>query len=158
PDLINHRVLKAWLHRRRGPAGPSPVPRMPPLRRSREQAERSNDRERATVQAERDAKALFAAAFMRDRIGDRMEGTVSGLSGGGVYVTLDEPPVDGMVRKARLEREYRERWELDELGAQLRGDKSGRTLTVGDRVIVEVIDASVERRQIELALMGVLTE
>ena len=54
-----------------------------------------------------EAKALFAAAFMRDRIGDRMEGTVSGLSGGGVYVTLDEPPVDGMVRKARLTQHHR---------------------------------------------------
>ncbi|MEM9463675.1 MAG: VacB/RNase II family 3'-5' exoribonuclease [Myxococcota bacterium] len=158
PDLINHRVFKAWLHRRRGPAGPSPVPRMPPVRRSREQAERSNERERATVQAERDAKALFAAAFMRDRVGDRFEGTISGIAGGGVFVTLDQPPVDGMVRKARLEREYREHWELDELGARMVGQKSGRVLTVGDRVIVEVIDASVERRQIELALMGVLSE
>ncbi|MCX4243384.1 ribonuclease R family protein [Paraliomyxa miuraensis] len=157
PDLINHRVLKAWLNRRRGPAGPAPVPRMPPVRQSREQAERANDRERATVQAERDAKALFTAAFMRDRIGDRFEGSISGVSAGGVYVTLDAPPVDGMVKRARLEKEARERWELDELGARLRGTRSKRELKVGDRVIVEVIDASIERRQIELALMGVLS-
>lgn len=157
PDLINHRVLKAWLHRRRGLAGPSPAPKMPPVRQSREQAERANDRERATVQAERDAKALFAAAFMRDRIGDRFEGNISGLSAGGLYVTLAAPPVDGMVKRARLERELRERWELDELGARLVGSKSQRELKVGDRVVVEVVDCSLERRQIELALMGVLT-
>jgi ribonuclease R len=157
PDLINHRVLKAWLHRRRGPAGPSPVPKMPPVRQSREQSERSNERERATVQAERDAKALFAAAFMRDRIGDRFEGTISGLSAGGIYVTLAAPPVDGMVKRARLEREFKERWELDELGARLVGASSKRELKVGDRVIVEVVDCSLERRQIELALMGMLT-
>lgn len=157
PDLINHRVLKAWLHRQRGHAGPSPVPKMPPGRVSRERAQRSNDRERATVQAERDAKAMFTAAFMRDRIGDRFEGGISGLSAGGVYVTLDSPPVDGIVRRARLEREYRERYTLDETGARLIGDQSGRELKMGDRVIVEVIDASIERRQIELALMGVLS-
>ncbi len=157
PDLINHRVLKAWIHRRKGPAGPQPVPRMPPLRVSREQADRSNERERATVQAERDAKSLFTAAFMRDRIGDRIEGTIGGLSAGGIYVTLDAPPVDGMVRRARLEREFRERYELDEYGARLVGSKSGREFKVGDRVIVEVLDASLERRQIELALMGVLS-
>jgi len=157
PDLINHRVLKAWLNRNKGPAGPSPVPSMPSMRRSRAQAERSNDREKATVQAERDAKAMFAAAFMRDRIGDRFEGTISGVSAGGAYVTLDLPPIDGMVRRARLEREHRERWILDELGARLQGEKSGRELRVGDRVIVEIIDSSVERRQIELALMGMLT-
>ena len=156
PDLINHRVIKAWLHRRRGHAGPMPVPRMPPTRLSRERAERSNERERATVQAERDAKALFVAAFMRDRIGDRFEGTISGVSAGGAYVTLDAPPVDGLVRRARLERELRERFALDEHGARLIGD-GGRELRIGDRVIVEVVDASIERRQIELALMGVLT-
>lgn len=156
PDLINHRVLKAWLHRRRGHAGPSPVPRMPPARDSRERAERSNERERATVQAERDAKALFVAAFMRDRIGDRFEGTISGLSAGGAYVTLDAPPVDGLVRRARLERELRERFSLDEHRARLIGD-GGRELRIGDRVIVEVMDSSIERRQIELALMGVLS-
>ncbi|MCH9687912.1 MAG: VacB/RNase II family 3'-5' exoribonuclease [Deltaproteobacteria bacterium] len=157
PDLINHRVLKAWIHREQGPAGPQPVPRMPPLRASREHAERCNERERATVQAERDGKALFTAAFMRDRIGERVEGTIGGLSAGGIYVTLDEPPVDGMVRRARLERERRERYQLDEYGARLIGDKTGREFKVGDRVIVEVLDASIERRQIELALMGVLS-
>jgi ribonuclease R len=157
PDLINHRVLKAWLHRRNGQCGPLPAPKMPPVRQSREQSERSNDRERATVQAERDAKALFSAAFMRDRIGDRFEGKISGLSAGGIYVTLDAPPVDGMVKRARLERELRERWELDELGAKLCGSKSKRELKVGDRVVVEVVDCSLERHQIELALLGVLT-
>lgn len=157
PDLINHRVFKAWLRRRGGHAGPSPVPKMPSVRRSRDQADRSNERERSTTQAERDAKSMFAAAFMRDRIGDRIEGAVSGLSAGGVFVTLDEPPVDGMIRRARLEREQRERFELDELGASLVGERSGRSLKIGDRVIVEVVDANIERRQIELALMGVLT-
>ena len=62
-----------------------------------------------------------------------------------------------MVKRARLERELRERWELDELGARLRGSKSNRELKVGDRVVVEVVDCSLERHQIELALMGVLT-
>lgn len=157
PDLINHRVLKAWLDRKGGHAGPSPVPKMPPLRLSREQADRSNERERATTQAERDAKSMFTAAFMRDRIGDRIEGVICGVSAGGFYVTLDSPPVDGTVRRARLEREQRERFELDELGARLVGDRSGRELKIGDRVIVEVVDASIERRVVELALMGVLS-
>ena len=40
---------------------------------SQAQAARSSLRERATADAERDSKALFAAAYMRDRIGDRFE-------------------------------------------------------------------------------------
>jgi ribonuclease R len=158
PDLVNHRVLKAWAKRKNGHAGPKPVPAMPTLRDASEQASRSSTRERAVVQAERDVKALFAAMYMRDRIGDRFEGTVSGLSHGGVFVTLDDPPVDGMIRRALIEKDTRESYELDEVGARMVGSKTGATFTVGDRVIVEVTDASPERRQIDFALMGRMSD
>src|SRR5690606_18849654 len=70
PDLVTHRALKAFIKRKRGEAGPAPVPKMPALRDATHWATVSSARERATVQAERDAKALFAAMHMRDRIGD----------------------------------------------------------------------------------------
>ena len=93
---------------------------------------------------------------MRDRIGDRFEGTVSGLSPAGVFVTLDDPPVDGMARRGAIERETREPFELDELKARMVGSKTGRAVMLGDRVIVEIVGISLGRRQIELALMGKL--
>jgi ribonuclease R len=156
PDLINHRVMKAWLQRRGGPAGPDPVPRLPPMKESTEKAERSSLRERAVIQAERDAKALLCAAFMRDRIGDRFEGTVTGISRGGAFIGLDAPPVDGMIRRTSIEREYREPFVVDDVGASMTGEKSGRRLMIGDRVVVEITDVSLQRRQIDLALMGQL--
>lgn len=156
PDLVCHRALKAWLARREGPSG-VPIPRrMPSAQSVRAHAEQSSQRERASVQAERDAKALFTAHYMRDRVGDRFEGTISGLSGSGVFVTLDDPPVDGMIKRALVERETRRSYQLDELGARLVASKNGRDLTIGDRVIIEVIDASTSRRQIDFALMGIL--
>lgn len=153
PDLINHRVMKAWIHRRGGPAGPEPIPKMPGMRSCTDRARRSSERERSVVQAERDAKQLLCAAYMRDRIGDRFEGTIAGMSMGGVYVTLDTPPVDGMVRRSLIERESRESFELDPLSARMVGSKSGRALTVGDRVVVELTGVSLSRRQIELAFV-----
>lgn len=153
PDLINHRVMKAWIHRKGGPAGPEPVPKMPGMRSCTDRARRSSERERAVVQAERDAKALLCAAYMRDRIGDRFEATISGMSMSGVFVTLDAPPVDGMVRRSLIEREARESFELDPLSARMLGTKSGRSLTIGDRVVVELTGVSMSRRQIELAFV-----
>ena len=94
---------------------------------------------------------------MRDRIGDRFEGTVTGVSGGGVFVMLDQPPVDGMIRRSSIEREFREPFTVDDLGATMTGSKSGRALMLGDRVIVEITDVSLSRRQIDLALMGHLS-
>ncbi|MFO0632406.1 MAG: VacB/RNase II family 3'-5' exoribonuclease [Nannocystaceae bacterium] len=156
-DLVDHRVLKAHLARTGGHGGAEPVPRMPERHIANAIAHRASERERAVAQAERDAKALLCAAYMRDRIGDRFEGSVTGLSNAGAFVTLDEPPVDGMVRRAALERETREVFEVDELVARMTGDRSGMTIAIGDRVIVELVDASIARRQIEFALIRRLT-
>jgi ribonuclease R len=152
-DLVDHRVLKAHLRRTGGKAGPEPTPKMPERHVANAIARRASERERAVAQAERDAKAMLCAAFMRDRIGDRFEGSVTGLSNAGAYVMLDDPPVDGIIRRTALERETRESFVLDALMARMVGDRSGTTVAIGDRVIVELVDASISRRQIELALI-----
>ncbi|PRQ03599.1 Ribonuclease R [Enhygromyxa salina] len=154
PDLISHRVLKAWIARQGGDCGPDPVPRMPKLSESEELAIRCGERERASVSAERQTQSLFAALHMRDRIGDRFEGTISGLSQNGVFVQIDAPFVDGMVKVADIEKDRGEPYNRDETGVRLVGGKSGKVLTIGDRVVVEVVDASVPRRQIDLFLIS----
>jgi ribonuclease R len=156
PDLISHRVMKAWVRSCGGECGPQPVPRMPKASESEDQAIRSSEREREIVSAERATQSLFAAVFMRDRIGDRLEGAISGLSQNGIFVQIDAPYVDGMIKVAELEKDRKETYTRDETGVRLVGERTGKTLTVGDRVIVEVIDTSIPRRQIDLFLVAVL--
>jgi ribonuclease R len=157
-DLVDHRVLKAHLRRTDGMSGPDPVPSMPARHVAQAIAHRASERERQVAQAERDAKQMLCAVFMRDRIGDRFEGVVTGMSNAGAYVALDEPPVDGIVRRSALEREARETFAVDELMARMTGDRSGTTIAIGDRVLVELVDASIARRQIELALIRRLVD
>lgn len=153
PDVISHRVMKAWLKRKGGACGPDPVPRMPKPVESEEQAERSSEREREISGAERETQSLFAAVHMRDRIGDRFEGTITGLSQFGMFVQIDSPFVDGMVKIGDIEKDRKESYQRDETGIRLVGSRSGKVITVGDRVIVEVVGTSVARRQIDLYLV-----
>ena len=152
PDLISHRVMKAWLARKGGSCGPKPVPRMPKPAQSEELAIRSSEREREIMAAERETQSLFAALHMRDRIGDRFEGAVSGMSQFGVFVQIEAPFVDGMIKVADLEKQRGEPYHRDETGVRMVGDRSGKVITVGDRVTVEIVDVSVPRRQIDLWL------
>ncbi len=159
PDLISHRVMKAWVGRQGGECGPrDKLPRMPRAPESQAQAVRSSEREREVSGAERETQNLFAAIHMRDRIGDRFEGAVTGLSQFGVFVQLDDPYVDGMVRIADLERERKDSFARDDTGVRLIGARTGFALTIGDRVIVEVIDASIPRRQIDLVLISIISQ
>jgi len=156
PDLIAHRVTKAWLSRRGKQAGPKPVPKMPAPDVTRNMSVRSSERERAAAQAERDSQKLFAASHMLDRVGDRFEGTVSGFSNAGMFVTLDSPFVDGMVKLAQLNRALKDNFELEETGVRIVG-RGGKSITIGDRVVVEVEHASLARRQIDLLVIQRLT-
>src|SRR5690606_18527085 len=124
PDLISHRVMKAWVRRGGGECGPEPVPRMPKPGESEDQAIRSSEREREIVAAERSTQTLFAAVFMRDRIGDRFEGRVTGISQTGIFVQLDAPFVDGMVKLADFEKDRKEPYERDDTGVRLVGQRT----------------------------------
>lgn len=157
PDVIAHRVMKAWLKRHGGKAGPPPVPKMPERQASIDEAQRASLREREIVAAERESKSLFAAAFMRERIGDRFEGSITGMSSAGVFVAIEHPFVDGMIRTASLERDQGDAFELDACNVKLTGRRSGFCLTLGDRVVVEVVDANIQRRRIEFVLVSRLT-
>jgi len=158
PDLISHRVMKAWVASRGGEGGPEPIPRMPKRDESGELAARCSEREREIVSAERQTQSLFAAIHMRDRIGDRFEGTISGLSTNGVFVQIDSPFVDGMVKVSDLAKDAGEAFYRDDTGVRMVGERTGKTLTVGDRVMVELVDASVARRQIDWFLVSQLRE
>ncbi|MCA9661365.1 MAG: VacB/RNase II family 3'-5' exoribonuclease [Myxococcales bacterium] len=157
PDVIAHRVLKAYLARAGGKAGPKPAPAMPDPETSGEQAQRSSLREREVLQAERDSKSLYAASFMRERIGDRFEGSISGMARSGVFVSIEHPFVDGMIRMDALERSRGEGFELEDNGIRLVGRRGKFSLCVGDRVVVEVVDADIARRRVEFALISKLS-
>ncbi len=154
PDLLAHRVLKAHLQRKGGQAGPTPVPEMPSLEASQAHASRSSLRERSTADAERDSKALYAAAYMRDRLGDRFDATITGFSSHGVYIIVDQPFVDGVIRLQGLERQRGESLELEDNGVRVVGKRSGFALLLGDHVVVEAVEASLQRRKVEFVLIA----
>src|SRR6185437_14250699 len=73
----------------------------------------SSKNERRSMEVEREVSNLYRAYVMRDRVGARFAGVVSGLVGSGVYVTLESPFVDVLVRYEDL---GGDRYELDDTG------------------------------------------
>jgi ribonuclease R len=92
---------------------------------------------------------LYRAFFLRDRIGDVLEGTISSVMGFGLFVVIDQPFVEGLVRLEALSDDY---YVFDETASKLVGRRSGRTFALGDMVKVEVQSVSVVRRKIDFAL------
>jgi ribonuclease R len=152
PDLIDHRLLKSRLAGQGKPAGgfkpPSVAP--PPDRTAlQKMAADASFSERQAMEVEREVVDLYRAFFLRDRIGDVFDGTISGVMGFGVFVVIDEPFVEGLVRLEALSDDY---YVFDDVASKLVGRRSGRTFALGDTVKVEVQSVSVVRRKIDFAL------
>ncbi len=143
PDLVVHRMLKLRLQEGKNrKAETSWRERMPELAASCSQLE-----QRAT-QAERDGDDLMCAYYMSEHIGEKFEGTVSGVNSWGFYVALKNT-VEGMVPIASLQDIY----ILDEAHCCLIGEHSRRVIRLGDNVKVRVEKVDLEAAQIEFSLI-----
>lgn len=149
PDLMVHRLLKGLLHADGKPSGGRrQAARLPNRRQLAEIAGHSSRRERAAIEVTRRVNDIYAACLMRDRIGDQLGGKITGLTTFGVFVGLDRPQVDGMVRVEDLPEPVR----LDGR-AQRITSRSGRCLSLGDQVEVQVLATSVSQGRIDLGLI-----
>jgi ribonuclease R len=139
PDLVVHRVVHDVLSR-------SQPDRSDRASEALAQAAlASSIAERRAMEVERAIVDLYRTFVMKDRIGERFEGTVTAVVGSGLFVQLDAPFVDVLVR---LEDLGHDRWEVDDDALRVVATRSGDVLALGDRMLIEIADASILRRTV----------
>ncbi|MCG5051864.1 MAG: ribonuclease R [Myxococcales bacterium] len=155
PDVVVHRLLKRRLATLGKPAGGFPsLAAHPPLPTPEELtaiAVQASLTERKAMEVERESVDVYRTFFMRDRLGDAFDGTVSAVTTFGFFVTIAEPFIEGLVR---IEDLPNDEYAFDERTLRLSGAYSGKSIVLGDAVRVEVLNVSVPRRKIDLRLAG----
>jgi ribonuclease R len=86
--------------------------------------------ERRADEASRDVEAWLKCYFMRERVGEQFRGTISGVAPFGVFVTLNDLFVEGLVHVSELGTDY---FQFNEAMHELRGERTGQRGTQ-DRV------------------------
>src|SRR4051795_3793374 len=136
PDLVAHRALLSSL-------GSDDVP--PRASELDEAGEHSAAAEREAMQIERDADDVCHGFLLERRLLERgwdapFDGEVVSLVGGGAFVRFGDEGFEGFLPARTLRGEW---WELSEFGTMLVGERSGRTIKLGDPVgvIVRSVDA-----------------
>jgi ribonuclease R len=173
PDLLVHRVIKALLLGKRYPLGGGAIeataaaaPAAKTVRKGSKpaRAPTSNQdaglweaagahcsaNERRADEASRDVEAWLKCRFMRDHLGEEYAGTVSAATSFGLFVTLDQLYVEGLVHITELGGEY---FRFDEARQELRGERSGIKYAVGSRVRVQVSRVDLDGRKIDFRLV-----
>lgn len=139
PDLIVHRVLAAAF------LGGVPAPDLD-AEALASIAASSSAREQGAAEAERATVAMKKVEFMERHLGDEFDGRVSGVAPFGVFVTLEEYFVDGLLHVRSLDDDY---YRFSAGDYALIGERKGRRYRLGDRIRVQVSRVDKEARHID---------
>ncbi|MEM8731432.1 MAG: ribonuclease R [Pseudomonadota bacterium] len=144
-DLLVHRALIAahgW-----GPDGLSEAE----IAGLQKTGEHISETERRSMMAERDTTDRYLAAYLSERVGDEMEGRISGIARFGVFVKLDDSGADGLVPIRSLGQEY---FHFDREAGTLMGSDTGLVIGMGRRVTVRLVEAEPVTGGLELELLS----
>ncbi len=140
PDLLVHRAIKAVLAKGRyQPAGGSWA----------ELGVHCSLTERRADEATRDVTNWLKCYYMQDKVGERYAGTISGVTGFGLFVTLDDLAIDGLVHVTELGRDY---FHFDAGRHAMIGEHSGRVFQLAQRLRVRVARVDLETTRIDFTL------
>lgn len=144
PDTTVHRLLRTYLFENKIDNST--------IRKWEEKlvyvADHSSDRERASVDCEREVEDMKMAEYMENHIGEEFDGMISSVTSFGMFVELDNL-VEGLVPL----RDMPDFFVYDEERMTLTGEKSHVKYTIGERVKVKVVRASKEDKTIDFEIV-----
>ncbi len=143
PDLQIHRIIKDHLRGRMNERKYSHYESILP-----QVAVDTSKLERRAEDCEREVDKLKMVQFMKEYIGQQFEGSISSITGWGMYVEL-ENTVEGLVHVSTL---YDDHYEFIEENLTLVGERTGRTFKLGQPVTVILDSVDEQARTIDFIL------
>ena len=137
PDMMVHRLLEHYLEGGKSPEANSWEQK---CLHSSEREKRAADAERASIKYKQ--VEYMSLAEVRD-----YDGIVSGVTEWGVFVEITETKCEGMIRVQDMDDDY---YDFDERNMRLIGSKTKKMITLGDKVLVRVVNTDIDRRTIDL--------
>lgn len=136
PDIMVHRILYDILEKR-----VKPDPEMG------KRSTHCSERERAAIEAERDGDKYEQVLYMKDKVGEEMEGVISGVAAFGFWVETLNEKCEGLVSAKDLS-DYDD-FRLVASEYSLVGSRTHRKFQMGDLVKVKLLAANLEKRQLD---------
>jgi ribonuclease R len=138
PDLLVHRAIKAVLQSEIYRPG-----------KWAELGVHCSMTERRADEATRDVESWLKCYYVQDKVGETFDGSISGVTGFGLFVALDDIYVEGLVHVTDLGNDY---FHFDAAKHQMVGERTGQRFRLGDRLRVKVVRVDLETTKIDFAL------
>lgn len=143
PDLLVHRVLFNHLSDKNIPQNEIAL--------YQKMAMEASENEIRASEAERASIKLKQVEYMKARIGEEFEGTISGVTEWGIYVEEVNTRCEGMVKLRDMKDDF---YKLDAKNYRLVGEKTGKKYSLSDKVKFKVVGGDLERRTLDYVLVN----
>ncbi|NHC03812.1 ribonuclease R [Acinetobacter sp. 187] len=145
PDLLLHRAIKAHLNKKPSPLSGGAL---------EEAGSHFSATERRADEASRSVTTWLKCHYMQQHLGEEFVGTISATAEFGLFVTLKDLYVDGMVHVSQLGDDF---FVYDQASQSLVGQNRGQSFSLGDEVKIKVAGVNLEERKIDFELVEQLS-
>ena len=132
PDLIVHRILQNYLSNDKSENKDLLV----------EICKHSSHREQLATKAERDSIKYMQTVYMKDKIGRRFKGVITGVTERGLYVEIIDNKCEGMVRLVDMNTDF---YHFDLQNHLIRGTNTNKIFRLGDPMSIIVKKVNVQK-------------
>jgi ribonuclease R len=143
PDLLIHRALKAMIDNKLPEDFEYSLEDMSRFGKNCSMTERRAD------DATREVVSWLKCEYMQDKLGAVYKGHISAVTGFGLFVTLDDVYVEGLVHVTSLKSDY---YSYDSVKHRLVGTRGGLVYALGDSITVLVASVDLDERKIDFEL------
>ncbi len=145
PDLLLHRAIKAQLANKPSPLSGAALD---------DAGEHFSATERRADEASRSVTTWLKCHYMQQHLGEEFIGTISATAEFGLFVTLKDLYVDGMIHVSQLGDDF---FVFDQASQNLVGQNRGQSFGLGDEVKIKVAGVNLAERKIDFELVQQLT-
>lgn len=145
PDLLLHRAIKAHLNNKPSPLSGGALD---------EAGDHFSTTERRADEASRSVTTWLKCHYMQQHLGEEFVGIISATAEFGLFVTLKDLYVDGMVHVSQLGDDF---FVFDQSSQNLIGQNRGQVFGLGDEVKIKVAGVNLEERKIDFELVQQLS-
>lgn len=139
PDLLVHRAIKAVLNKT------TYIPQTNWV----ELGKHCSMTERRADEATREVETWLKCFYMQDKVGKNFNGVISGVTAFGIFVSLEQIFVEGLVHISELPSDY---FQFDNIKHMLIGERTRKIYRLGDKIQVKLARVDLDERKIDFLL------
>ena len=111
--------------------------------------------EQRAENAERELTTVLTLQMLTKKIGENLDCIVTGLTGFGVFVQCKKFGIEGLIRMDAL---GADKWKYNEKIQCIVGERSGRSIRLGQAIKVRIVSVNVPARQLDVSPVELLAK